>query len=70
MPDNAAKRAWVEAANLLGRNPDAKVRCPVCGNDFITVRDVDVENEPIFDRYLRCNSCGTISVISRMRRPQ
>jgi DNA-directed RNA polymerase subunit RPC12/RpoP len=64
----AESRAWIEAGITLGRDPTAKVRCPVCDADFLTVRDVDPEPpSDQLERYLVCPSCKSRNIL-RMRR--
>jgi uncharacterized C2H2 Zn-finger protein len=57
--------AWVEAATVLGADPTARVRCPVCGQ-----ADLEVHDEPIaavserrWERYLSCPRCGARNVM-------
>jgi DNA-directed RNA polymerase subunit RPC12/RpoP len=61
-------KKWIDAAIVLGRDPTAKVRCPVCEREYLTVRDVypepDSEN---FERYLECPNCKSRNIM-RMKR--
>jgi uncharacterized C2H2 Zn-finger protein len=64
-------KAWVEAATILGAEPTAMVKCPVCGQ-----ADLDVHDEPIasvperrWERYLTCPRCGARNVML-MRDPK
>lgn len=36
----AESKKWLDAAIVLGRDPTAKVRCPVCESEYLTVRAV------------------------------
>jgi hypothetical protein len=49
-------KKWVEAAMILGEDPSAVVRCPVCGKDNLKVTDVRVKT--LHERSMRCPSCG------------
>jgi hypothetical protein len=62
-------KKWVEAAIILGRDPTAKVRCPVCDQAFLTVRDVfPSPDSSMFERYLECPNCKSRNIM-RMTRP-
>ena len=64
-----AKR-WLDAATILGRDPTAKVPCPVCAEANLSVRDVYPQPDAeVFERYLECSSCGGRTVM-RMKKPQ
>lgn len=67
MTTNNAER-WIEAGIVLADDPDAKVMCPVCANDFLRVEDVEHPDGTLFDRYLRCETCGAEEVLVRLRR--
>lgn len=64
----AESKKWLDAAIVLGRDPTAKVRCPVCESEYLTVRDVypdpDSDN---FERYLECPNCRSRNIM-RMKR--
>lgn len=71
MRDDMIRQRWIEAARILGEDPSAKVPCPVCGNDFLEVFDVEYGHDPVmFDRYLTCPSCNAQEVLSRLRKRQ
>lgn len=62
-------RKWIEAAKILGADPSAVVRCPEHDDDILTVEDVSSPADPdLFDRHLRCQTCGAQNVLVRMRR--
>ena len=65
---NTESKKWLDAAIVLGRDPTAKVRCPVCEGEYLTVRDVypkpDSDN---FERYLECPNCRSRNIM-RMKR--
>jgi hypothetical protein len=55
---------WVEAACVLAKDPDAKVKCPSCERAILEVHDVPYEKEPaVFERYLTCHACGARNVM-------
>ena len=59
----------VDTAITLGRDPAARVMCPMCGKAKIVVRDVFPEpGGRDFERYLDCPACNARSVL-RMKRP-
>lgn len=61
-------RKWVAAATTLAEDPTAQVACPKCGWEYLSVSDVRYENDPtMFSRYLRCESCGSVEIIDRLR---
>lgn len=64
----AESKKWLDAAIVLGRDPTAKVRCPVCEREYLTVRDVypDPASED-FERYLECPNCRSRNIM-RMKR--
>ncbi len=50
---------WIEAGKILGRDPDAKVRCPHCGDEYLQVQDVVNPEDPNeFERVLTCPGCN------------
>ncbi len=53
---NDTRRKWVAAAATLAADPSARIRCPNCDDDYLSVSDVSYEADPtIFSRYLRCS---------------
>jgi DNA-directed RNA polymerase subunit RPC12/RpoP len=58
-------KAWVEAAKILGVDPLAKVKCPVCGQAYLDVHDEAISSEPErrHERYLTCPRCGARNVM-------
>ena len=64
----AESKRWIDAAILLGRDPAAKVRCPVCERDDLKVRDVyPAPDSDVLERYLECPSCKSMNIM-RMNR--
>jgi len=64
----AESKKWLDAAILLGRDPTAKVRCPVCEHEYLMVRDVYPEpDSDLFERYLECPNCKSRNIM-RMKR--
>jgi len=62
-------RAWIEAAIVLGNDPTAKVRCPVCADAELAVSDVYPTPEaPVFERYMQCPTCKARNVMRMNRR--
>jgi DNA-directed RNA polymerase subunit RPC12/RpoP len=57
-------RKWGEAANILAKNPTAKVRCPECSIGYLIVKDVLVESQNKLDRYMQCDNCSSYNVIT------
>jgi DNA-directed RNA polymerase subunit RPC12/RpoP len=63
-----AKR-WLDAAMTLGRDPAAKVRCPVCAAADLIVRDLYPSPEAdAFERYMECPLCRSRNIM-RMKVP-
>lgn len=56
-------KRWIEAAKILTRNPDEKVLCPECAEEFLLVKDEPID-QTRFDRYLICPKCGKWNVIT------
>ncbi len=64
----AESKRWLDAAIVLGRDPTAKGRCPVCEHECLIVRDVYPEpDSDLFERYLECPSCKSRNIM-RMKR--
>lgn len=63
--DNVKK--WIEAATILGVDPSAVVRCPICAKENLKVTAVRVKE--VLERSMRCPSCGARNDI-RMVRPK
>jgi len=62
-------RKWINAAIVLGRDPAARVRCPVCDDADLEVRDVyPSPSSDVFERYLQCPKCHAVNIM-RMKRP-
>lgn len=60
-------RAWIEAGKILARDPEVKVRCPICGEEYLKVTDQPHGPESNhFDRYMRCPRCGATEVLVRL----
>lgn len=70
-------RLWIEAAKLLGVEPESIVRCPGCANENLVVEDHRSALDPgVVERFLTCPSCGTgcslrmiTSKVSRFEKP-
>jgi len=64
---SARRAAWLEAAKVLAADPAARVRCPNCQDDFLTIEDIAVESPGgrYVERILRCPACGTWESILR-----
>lgn len=66
MKDESKK--WLEAATVLGNDPTAKVRCPVCEHEYLTVLDAYPEpHSDLFEKYLECPNCKSRNIM-RMKR--
>lgn len=64
----AESKKWLDAAIVLGRDPTAKVRCPVCEHEYLAVRDVyPTPDSDVFERYLECPNCKSRNIM-RMKR--
>jgi len=57
------KDRWIQAAIALGENPTLKIDCPNCAQSCLRVMDVYVPGALVFERYLRCESCGQYNAI-------
>jgi len=56
---------WIDAANILRHNINAKVICPECGIGNLTVKDELIKNWPSkIDRYIICNYCGKYNILT------
>jgi DNA-directed RNA polymerase subunit RPC12/RpoP len=61
-------RKWIDAAIVLGKDPDAKVQCPVCGIAELTVRDVfPTPDADVLERYLECSNCAARNIMRKRR---
>ena len=60
---NLTTSKWLDAAQILGKDKNAKVQCPSCGIGILIVRDEEFDETQI-DRYLICNNCGKWNVIT------
>jgi hypothetical protein len=65
--DSTTPNAWLRAAMELGRDPGARVLCPIKRDGYLQVRDAPYADGEMFDRYLTCPSCGAGSVLCRIR---
>lgn len=66
-PISEYARLWIEAAKILGANPQAKVTCPSCAIGILNVKDESFGEDKI-DRYMFCDSCGKSNVMT-MQKP-
>lgn len=58
------RERWVEAALILGREPEASVLCPRCGSG--TLRVVDARAKDTLERHMICDVChATNSILMR-----
>ena len=61
---------WIEAAKVLGIDPQARVDCPRCQEAILDVTDVPrAAGEPLIERHLSCPRCGAYNAM-RMRWPR
>ncbi|MES9963742.1 MAG: hypothetical protein ABW116_09380 [Candidatus Sedimenticola sp. 20ELBAFRAG] len=61
---------WVDAGKVLAENPAAFVYCPVCGREYLHVKDTrSAENPSVIEREMICPSCGAHNYL-RLVRPQ
>lgn len=61
---------WIAAGKLIAADPNAKVSCPVCGEDYLSVEDVrSKEDTSVIERTMRCQSCGAVNSL-RLVRPE
>jgi hypothetical protein len=60
---------WIEAGQILVKDSDAIVTCPVCQEDVLQVEDVrsDVAS-PVLERHMTCPSCQAHNLL-RLWRP-
>lgn len=49
---------WLEAAKILGKDPNKKVICPKCNVGYLCIEDVVVEKENKCVRHLLCHNCS------------
>jgi hypothetical protein len=56
-------RRWLEAGKALATDPAAVVKCPVCQEGNLTVRDVPIAGTLKFERIMRCQNCGAFNVL-------
>jgi hypothetical protein len=59
----------VEAAKVLGGNPEALVKCPECKIGTLKVKDEPIGVDKL-DRYLYCDTCGEYNVITMSKPDQ
>jgi hypothetical protein len=67
MPDDKTEKwfkKWRDAANILGKDPTAKVKCPECNNGHLLVKDVIIEKWNKLDRYMQYDSCSLYNVLT------
>lgn len=63
MKNDITKR-WIEAAKILGINPNENILCPVCQQSFLKVQDVKNENNPLeIERHMNCELCGAYNAL-------
>lgn len=60
-------KKWIEAGEILAKDPTAIVICPACGKGRLLVKDEPISGLDAVDRYLVCDNCGKYSVISRLK---
>ena len=60
--NSESKPTWVDAAIILGNDPEGSVLCPECGQANLEVRDVRVGD--ILDRYMACPICKKYNVLT------
>ena len=63
MKEPEITRKWIAAAKLLAVDPSAKVACPVCEQEYLTVLDVPMEGTRKFDRYMICPNCQSRNIL-------
>jgi hypothetical protein len=56
-------KLWLNAANILAKDPMAKVACPECKIGTLNVKDEPFGVDQI-DRYLYCDSCKHHNVLT------
>jgi hypothetical protein len=57
-------KKWIEAARVLGVDPQARVRCPARDDGDLTILDVPYDADPSrFERYLTCPTCGARNIM-------
>jgi C4-type Zn-finger protein len=62
-------KKWLDAAILLGNDPSAKVRCPVCEDADLSVHDIyPVPDAAKFERYMECPSCHARNIMLMKRK--
>jgi len=61
---NQKKDQWIAAAKILRADPTEKVECPNCGYQYLQVKDVIVEKFKKCDRYMFCDSCKGVNVMT------
>jgi hypothetical protein len=58
MSNNKKLSKWLEAARILGEDPNQKVLCPKCELGYLLIEDVTVESEKKCVRHLSCPNCN------------
>lgn len=68
MRQQDTRKAWIEAAKILGTDPTGLVPCPVCREANLAVQDVHVEGSNKFERIMQCPSCGSRTIMLMTRK--
>ena len=59
-------KEWLDAAILIGKEPNAAVLCPENpDHGFLAVTDHYVPSSDVFERRLACPKCGAFNVMRK-----
>ncbi len=59
---------WVRAGIVLGKDPNAEVRCPECNSAILEVEDIPLgDDSSKVERYLSCPACKACNVLRMAR---
>lgn len=60
-------KRWIEAGIAIAKDPQEKVKCPVCCTGVLLVSDIKKDEGSVeFERLMICQNCGAKNAL-RMR---
>jgi predicted RNA-binding Zn-ribbon protein involved in translation (DUF1610 family) len=59
----AGRPSWVDVAVIIGRDPNALLLCPECGEANLLVQDVECAYG--MERYVECPKCKAYNVMRK-----
>jgi uncharacterized C2H2 Zn-finger protein len=66
---NDETQRWIEAGKAIAADPQAKIICPRCADEFLEVEDFSNPSAPDeIERVMKCPKCGAWNSL-RLRRP-